>query len=136
MYMLVNSQPPATGSPLPIPGTPGVTVADYAPSSAGGMSGYKAVSPRARLSEFYPPPYGFIGGMGCPGKSDCGCGGKCGGCGDGHGMGLFDSGTDISGWGLPEWGLLGVGAFALFSMTSSVSRGARSVRRTLRRRRA
>jgi len=69
-------------------------------------------------------------GMGC--CASCASGGAC----SGHGMGLFDSGTDISGWGMPEWGLLGLGAFALYSMLSATRRGAGRVRRAVRRHRS
>jgi hypothetical protein len=51
-------------------------------------------------------------GMGC--CSSCASGGAC--SGHSHGMGLFDSGTDISGWGLPEWGIVGVAALAGVSL--------------------
>jgi hypothetical protein len=56
-----------------------------------------------------PQPAPILSGLG-----GCGCGGTCGGCGDGHshgmgqatggvlGTGLFSS-TDISTWGWGEW---------------------------------
>lgn len=69
-------------------------------------------------------------GMGCAGGT-CHCGGKCGQ----HGMGIFDSGTDISGWSWKEWGVVGIGAFAVWSMMSATQSGVRSVRRVVRRRR-
>jgi hypothetical protein len=55
-------------------------------------------------------------GLGCAG-SGCQCGGKC------QGMGLFDSGTDFSGWGISEWLVIGIGVFSVFTVAS---RGARS----------
>lgn len=43
------------------------------------------------------------------GLSGCGCGGKCGGCGD-HGLGdVFSSGLDVSQWGIGEWSVIGLG---------------------------
>ena len=70
-------------------------------------------------------------GLGCAPGGACHCGGKCQ-----HGMGIFDSGTDISGWGWEEWSVVGVGAFAVLSMFSATQSGVRSVRRAVRRRRA
>lgn len=58
-------------------------------------------------------------GMGCDGG--CGCK-KCGG------LGLFDSGTDYSGWGLPEWGIIGLGAYMLLSTALTTSRAVTRVR--------
>lgn len=46
-----------------------------------------------------------------------------------YGMGLFDAGLDYSQWQWPEWLAVGVGVFALFSMTSTTKRGYRAVRR-------
>src|SRR5208337_3119153 len=90
MYMAVASSPPPSST----------TTAALA-----GLSGYVPDSTRKRLMTFYPPPYGFASGMGAC-CSSCTSGGPCEG-GD-HGMGqLFDSGTDISGWGWPEWAIVG-----------------------------
>jgi hypothetical protein len=104
------------------------------PKTTTGMSGYAPDSTRERYMTFYPPPYKFASGLG-----DCSCGGKCGGCGD-HGMGqdssnplssLFASGTDISGWGWPEWAVVGVGAFMVGSAVSNVASAGRSVSRSV-----
>jgi len=66
-----------------------------------------------------------------------GMGGCCSSCADGgKGMGLFDSGTDISGWGMPEWGAVGLAAAAALSLLSNISTGAKRVKRVFRRRRA
>jgi len=59
-------------------------------------------------------------GMGCSCKGMAGC--PCGG------LGLFDSGMDPSGWGLPEFGIVALGAFMLFSTFSTTKRAARRVR--------
>src|ERR1039458_10889058 len=48
----------------------------------------------------------------------CGCGGECG-------MGYFDSGFDISGWGFAEWG---TGIFAGYAFVSLFMDTKRSVR--------
>jgi hypothetical protein len=94
---------------------------------------------------YYPPPYDFadpnptippptfIAPAEEMGLGGCGCGGTCGGCGHSHGMGqLFASGTDISGWGVGEWSIVALGAFAVYSIfftskaaVSTVSRAAR-----------
>lgn len=63
--------------------------------------------------------------------SSCAHGGTC----SGKGMGLFDSGTDISGWGWPEWSIVGVGAAAGLSLLSNVAQTGKSIRRAVRRRR-
>lgn len=69
-------------------------------------------------------------GLGCAPGGACHCGGKC----KQHGMGIFNSGTDISGWGWQEWGVVGIGAFAVWSMFSTTSRGVSTVKRSYRRR--
>ena len=116
MYMAVASSPPPSST----------TTAALA-----GLSGYVPDSTRKRLMTFYPPPYGFASGMGAC-CSSCTSGGPCEG-GD-HGMGqLFDSGTDISGWGWPEWAIVGFGAFAVLSAVQNVTSAGRSVSRSVRR---
>jgi hypothetical protein len=75
--------------------------------------------------EFWPPPYAPASvppGLGCPG-----CNGRC------RGVGLFDS-LDFSTWGIMEWGTIAVGAYLLLSLWSDVGRAAKTVRRTVRRR--
>ena len=57
------------------------------------------------------------GGMGCACKGMAGC--ACGG-----GMGLFDSGLDPSGWGAPEFGIVALGAYMLFSTLATTRRAA------------
>lgn len=47
-----------------------------------------------------------------PGLSGCGCG-CSGGCN--KGLGYFDSGFDISGWGWMEWGTVAIAAYMLVS---------------------
>jgi hypothetical protein len=107
---------------------------------------------------YYPPPYDFLAppdsvaipapilytpGGGLSGLGGCGCGGTCGGCGDHHlhGMGLFDTGFDLTGWGIGEWAVAGVGLYTLFKIigdtkrvTSSVKKSSRSRAAKLRRR--
>jgi hypothetical protein len=113
--------------------------------------------------QFYPPPYDFLQpgdsvpmpppvlGPGLEYRhaarlapavppTGCGCGGTCGGCGGGHshpanGLGLFDS-ADISTWGVGEWGVIGVGAYLLWSVftdTKKVSRKVQGYRRKKKR---
>lgn len=119
MYMAVASAPP--------PGT--YTTA----ALASGMSGYVTDSVDKRLMTFYPPPYGFAAGMS---GHDCGCGGSCGDCGMGQDdssplSSLFASGTDISGWGWPEWSIVGLGAFAVLSAVSNVASAGRRVSKSV-----
>lgn len=99
---------------------------------------------------FYPPPYDFtdpqqitppptfIAPAASMGMGDCGCGGSCGGCSGGHahGMGLFDSGWDISGWGWQEWGLVAVGLYVVSSVFMTTKSAASSVGRSVRKRRS
>jgi len=75
-------------------------------------------------------------GLGCAGvpefASDCrqmerykgmGCG-----CRGGCGLGLFDGGFDPATWGLPEWGVIAVGAYVLASTVFATGRAVRTVR--------
>lgn len=65
------------------------------------------------------------------GLGDCGCG--CDRCG---GLGLFDSGWDVSTWGLPEWGVVTVAAYMVGSTLFTTKRAARSLAAIPGRRRA
>ena len=56
----------------------------------------------------------------------CGCSGL--GCSCSSGLGLFDSGMDFSAWGIPEWSIVAVGAYALLSLVGDTKRGARRVK--------
>jgi hypothetical protein len=60
---------------------------------------------------------------------DRGCAQRCGG------LGLFDS-MDFTTWSWPEWGVVGLLGFALYSMVSTTKRGAKRIQRKLRRRKA
>lgn len=53
-------------------------------------------------------------GLGC----DCGCK---------SGMGLFESGVDIAGWGWLEWGSIFAGAYMLISTVSTTHRAAKAI---------
>lgn len=108
-----------------------------------GMGDYDRVSNWNWL--YYPPPYAFANpnrpqpkappefyapaatmGLGCGG-----CGGKCASC-SAPGLGLFDTGLDVSGWGLGEWavvaGAVVVGA-AVFGKGKRTVRTRRAIRR-------
>lgn len=65
-------------------------------------------------------------GLGC----GCGCGGSCG-CNTG--LGYFDTGWDISGWGWMEWGTVGILLYMIMSTVTTTKRTYRSVRRRVRR---
>ena len=56
-------------------------------------------------------------GLGC-------CGGACN-----RGLGYFDSGWDLSGWGVVEWLTVAAGAYVLFSVLSTTKRGVGRARR-------
>ncbi len=56
-----------------------------------------------------------------PGLSGC-----CGSC-ESKGMGLFDSGLDISGWSWPEWGSIFAGLYVLISTVSTTHRAVKRV---------
>lgn len=98
--------------------------------------------------EYYPPPYDFLApadstAMPAPfitsngGLSGCGCGGSCGGCGGhSHGMGLFDSGLDLTQWGVPEWSIAGLGLYTLFKLLGDTKRATSAVRKSSRRSKA
>lgn len=62
------------------------------------------------------------------GMSGCGCG--CDSC---AGIGMFDSGLDVSGWGWPEWLTAGLGVYTLFSLFSTTSRGVSAAREGVQR---
>jgi hypothetical protein len=124
MFMNVGYTPPAPTWP-PKTKTSGMGL--YLPQNF--------VTPQRLVAALQSAQIQIPSGWGASGMGDCGCGGKCGGCGPPHGMGLFDSGTDISGWGLPEWGIVGVAAAAGLSLLANIASGAKSVRRAIRRRR-
>lgn len=48
-------------------------------------------------------------------------------------MGLFDSGTDISGWGWPEWSIVALGGLIGFNFLRSVARTGRSATKGIKR---
>lgn len=52
------------------------------------------------------------------------------------GVGLFDSGLDVSGWGIAEWAIAGIGIYALASTFVQTKRNYQRVRRVVRRRRS
>jgi hypothetical protein len=76
----------------------------------------------------------FVGLSGC----GCGCGGSKPACNSG--LGYFDTGWDISGWGWMEWGTVLVAAYMLMSTFQATGRSYRKVSRGVkgysRRRRA
>jgi len=49
------------------------------------------------------------------------------------GMGLFDSGFDISGWGWLEWGLAGLGGYMVLSTVFTTQRAVGRVREGVKR---
>lgn len=57
-----------------------------------------------------------------PGGLGCACGGQC------KGMGIFDSGMDLTQWGLIEWATVGTGLLMLISTVNTIGQGVRSAR--------
>jgi hypothetical protein len=64
------------------------------------------------------------GGTCARGLAGCGCGGSC----DKKGLGLFESGMDFSGWGLPEWSIVALGGYMILSTVFTTGRAVRKVR--------
>ena len=74
-----------------------------------------------RVAAEIGPPVDMQGkGMGC------GCAGL--GCTCGGGLGLFDSGMDLTTWGISEWSIVATGVYALFSLLGDTRRGARRIK--------
>ncbi len=55
------------------------------------------------------------------GLAGCGCGGTC------SGMGIFESGFDLSQWGWAEWAVVAVGGYMLISTVSTTRRVGKSI---------
>ena len=62
------------------------------------------------------------------GDCGCGCGGSCQ-----TGLGYFDTGWDISGWGWMEWGTVLALAYVVMSTFSTTKRGYKRAAGTIRR---
>ena len=60
----------------------------------------------------------------------CACGGDCGNCG--NGLGLFDSGFDLTQWGWPEYAVAAFAVYALFGAWTTTKRGVRSAGERIR----
>lgn len=104
--------------------------------------------------EFYPPPYDFLAPadsvampapvLYTPGSSGpglgCACGGSCGHCSSGSGgwggLGLFETGMDLTGWGVGEYVAAAGVAFLGFKLLSGIMGTTRAVRRTVKKRSA
>lgn len=80
---------------------------------------------QSAFTRFQSSGSGYNTGLG----STCGCGGAC--CS--KGLGFFDTGWDISGWGWMEWGTVLIGAYVLLSVFGTTKRGYGKVRRSYRR---
>lgn len=110
-----------------------------------GVGGYKRTGNWAW--EFYPPPYDFL----APSNSapmpapviaphgvsgvGCACGGQCGHC-HAAGMGLFDSGLDLSQWGAAEWFVSAGVVYLALSLLGDIGRVKRNVTKSRRQRKA
>ena len=93
--------------------------------------------------EFYPPPYSppvhLLSAAGAPAlpivysakPAGCGCG--CGGGCSKSGLGLFESGLDVSQWGVGEWSTAGIGLYLMASLLGDLGRAKRTVQKKARR---
>jgi hypothetical protein len=68
--------------------------------------------------------YQGMGGCGCAGLAGCPCSG---------GLGLFDSGLDFSGWGVPEFAIVALGGYVLLSTVFTTQRATRRVQKSFKR---
>ncbi len=84
--------------------------------------GHQHTGPGTSMVQFVPPVARFGDGMGAC-CSGCSHGGTC------SGMGLFESGWDVSGWGWPEMLIAGLGAYMVLSTVFTTSRAVGKVRR-------
>jgi hypothetical protein len=100
-----------------------------------GLSGYQHTGDWTW--EYYPPPYDFLAPRNSaavppfvyPARGvGCGCGGSCGGACHG-GLGLFESGLDLSQWGLGEWAAAALGVYLIGSLMGDAGRAGRQVRK-------
>jgi len=84
--------------------------------------------PCAQYPQFPPnsmAPWDSRVGLGCPGLC----------CGSGCGVGLFDSGFDVSTWGWQEWLTVAGGLYLAFSLFFTTKRGIAAARELPRKRR-
>jgi len=91
------------------------------PSMAGYFQGqgHMHYGPGTSMVQFTKPVFG-MGGCRCgDGNIRCGCQ---------AGLGLFDSGTDFTGWGWQEWFVIGIGGYVLFSTIFTTGRAVRKVK--------
>ena len=89
---------------------------------------YVASIPCAQYPQFPPnsmAPWDSRVGLGCPGLC----------CGSGCGVGLFDSGFDVSTWGWQEWLTVAGGLYLAFSLFFTTKRGIAAARELPRKRR-
>ena len=83
------------------------------------------IGPGNGLVERFDGPVPKLPGLGCGGS--CGCSKDCGG------LGFFDSGMDISGWGIAEWSTVAGLGYMVLSTVFTTKRAVRSVGRKVRR---
>jgi hypothetical protein len=107
----------------------------FTPVHRGGLSSYRRSGDWTW--EFYPPPYDFLAPRdsvamsapvvySVPGHNrgiGCSCGGHCDSCrSSGAGLGLFDSGLDLTQWGIGEWAAVAGGVYLLSKLLGDVKR--------------
>lgn len=96
-----------------------------------GLGTFRRMDSELQESEFYPPPYNTdspidltdVYGIAAAGLGDVG-------------MGLFDNPLDWTTYGWQEWLTLGAGLYFGIKLLSDVGKGAQSVRKSVRSRRA
>lgn len=75
--------------------------------------GHEHQGPGTSLTLFSPPNYRVKAGLsGCKGT---GCTKGMGGCACAGGLGLFEAGTDFTQWSWPEWAIVGIAGYMVFS---------------------
>ena len=134
-----------------IPIDPQSALALYQHGQAPGLGAYAKVGdysweffgPEAfaweRPADSTPQPAPMLSGLG-----GCGCGGKCGGCGDGHshgvgqatGAGVLGTGCfasmDFTTWSWCEWGSIALGLYLVGSLVGDIRAGASRGKKTFR----
>ncbi len=104
--------------------------------------GHEHMGPGTSMVQFIDATQGEFAGLGMTPEfgSDCGqMGGRSGlGCGctkpcNGCGLGLFESGSDVSGWTWQEYAVVGLGLYAVGSMLFTTRTAVEGTRQGVRR---
>lgn len=115
MYLQVIQPPP--------PPKPGQKPAPVNPDA---LAATTAAETALQSQQSFTSLSGYRGMGAC--CSSCAQGGPC----MGKGMGIFDSGMDVTGWGMPEWSIVGLTAWGVLSLFGSLGRGVKRTRTAVR----